>query len=98
MDCFHLWIAFFDRPVVFREGYDTPESYPWINEQSEADIPPGSPFQQPTDKQMAREVKTGQLKKKKYRLMQEIDDTSRKLEQVEAEIKQLENKNPRRPT
>ena len=44
MDCFHLWIAFFDRGVVFRVGYDSPDSFPWENGSPEEDIPPDAPY------------------------------------------------------
>jgi len=65
MDCFHLWIAFFvgrKYDEIFRPGYDTPDSYPWMNEPPEADIPPGTPTSRARDKKMA---KIRQLKKKK---------------------------------
>ena len=91
MDCFHLWIACFDKGEVFRPGYETPDSYPWMNEPPEADTPPGSPISRPSDKEMAKRVKIKQLKKRRNILMQEIDGRSRELEKVEAEIKRLEN-------
>ena len=94
MDCFHLWIACFDESeerVRIRPGYDTPDSYPWMNEPPEADTPPGSPFPLPSDKEMAKKVKIKQLKKRKYLMMQEIEDRSRELEKIEAEIKSLQN-------
>ena len=90
MDCFHLWIACFDKGVVFRQGYDDRDSYPWMNEPPEADVPPGSPIPRPNDKEMTRRVKIKRLKKKEYQLMQEIEDLPRELEKVEAEIKRLE--------
>lgn len=91
MDCFHLWIACFDEGVVFRQGYDDRDSYPWMNEPPEADVPPGSPIPRPSDKEMTRRAKIKWLKKKKYILMQELEDRSRELEEVEAEIRRLEN-------
>ena len=94
MDCFHLWIAFFDGREyheVFRPGYDTPDSYPWMNEPPEADIPPGSLLPRPSDKGMEKKTKIKQLKSRKHKLMQELNDLSRELEEVEAEIKLLEN-------
>ena len=93
MDCFHLWIAFFDGrgyDEIFRPGYDTPDSYPWMNEPPEADIPPGAVISRPSDEEMAQKVKIRQLRKRKYQLMQEIEDLPRELEKVEAEIKRLE--------
>ena len=95
MDCFHLWIAFFDGreyDEIFRPGYDTPDSYPWMNEPPEADIPPGAPMPKASEEEMAKKVKVKQLKKRRNILMQEIEDRSREVEKVEAEIKSLRNK------
>lgn len=83
MDCFHLWIAFFDRKPIFREGYDTPNSYPWMNESPERDVPPGSTLPVPSDREMEKRVRIKELKRRKYDLMQELDDRSRELEKIE---------------
>jgi len=91
MDCFHLWIAFFDRPIIFRPGYETPDSYPWANKPPEADTPPDSIIPRPGDKEMSKKVKINNLRRRKYILMQEIDDRGRELDRVEQEIKRLEN-------
>ena len=93
MNCFHLWIAFFDGrsyDEILRSGYDDPDSYPWMNEPPEADIPPGTPRSRAKDEEIAKKVKIRQLKKRKYKLMQEIEYLPCALEKVEAEIKRLE--------
>ena len=92
MDCFHLWIAFFDGreyDEIFRPGYDTPDSYPWMNEPPEADAPPRAHIPSVSDEEMEKKVKIKQLKKRRNILKQEIQDRWRKIENIEAEIKQL---------
>jgi len=96
MDCFHLWIAFFDKGyenIVFRKGYNYAEDYPWKNEIPERDVPqyPSIWHSKPEEK--------GWLKKRRIALKDEIDaiesgkELARKkneLEKVEYRIEELQ--------
>ena len=100
MDCFHLWIACFDidnyirGKLCFREGYRHQDDYPWKNEPPEEDIPPWDLPSELEEKGMRKKVQLKILKRKKYNLMQIIEDAKNapeELERVENEIKNLQN-------
>ncbi|MCW4031192.1 MAG: hypothetical protein NWE80_02380 [Candidatus Bathyarchaeota archaeon] len=90
-DCFHYWIAVFDNGLPYREGYDYPDGCPWMGEPPGADIPPIPILPPLTDKEIVRKAKLRHLKKRKYDLMQTIEDAPKELEIVEEAIKRLES-------
>ena len=92
MDCFHLWIARFDKGIHFRKGYDTPNSYPWMNQPRWADIPSLRIFRFPNRsyKEKSRLAKLRLWKNRKHHIMQMLDYYSKKLKKVLAEIRKLE--------
>lgn len=85
MDCFHLWIACFDGGPRFREGYKYPDDYPWKNDCTERDIPPSTDMMAESE----HESKYRMLSRRKYLLMQEIQDKSEELDIIVKELKGL---------
>ena len=85
MDCFHLWIACFDGGPRFREGYDYADDYPWKHDSKERDVPPRTEIMAETEEESRKQI----LSRRKYIFMQDIQDKSKELDNIEKELKEL---------
>lgn len=80
MDCFHLWIGFFDRGEYFRDGYDSPpnsylfkeKKFPWSEEIID-------------EKEVSFEI----LKEKKLQIMDKFDQLNKELEVIDKQLGEL---------
>lgn len=93
-----MWIAYFDKGCVFREGYDYPDDYPWKDEPPERDIPL---FPKQDDELAKKNALLNWLKRKRQKLLQKIDDIvagvsvqhlGEQLDVIEKRIEQLTKK------